>query len=165
MQKRTITNQQLAGCNPWCIAGGYAACPALASDMDVWIYGLHKDVLEPVRGGMLQLFPEIEPENNPPRDSPEAYLGVRYTLKVGRLGDRHILVTSAVDVDDLLDGFDISTHACALTSDGRFVKSRNWTPIWEPPRMIFEGGANTPLRMKKLTERYQFLYHSEPTRV
>lgn len=149
---------EIAGGTDWCIAGGYAACPALAGDCDVWIYGIDKDDLDTARQSLLvRLADDIEPQDNPERDDPEAYLGACYTLKVGVLGLRHILVTSAGGVRELLDGFDISTHQCAITSEGAFVAGDNWTQIWRQPHVLRVGGAHTADRLIKIVDRYFFL--------
>ncbi len=39
----------------WCIAGGYAACPALASDIDVWVYNAADALADLAAGQKLRL--------------------------------------------------------------------------------------------------------------
>lgn len=162
----TPPNHELARGLSWCIAGGYAACPVLAGDMDVWLFGAYKPDMMGLRRMLLALTPNLVPEDNPPMDSPERYFGAQYTLKVGHIFNvenrvaRHILLTEAPTIEDLLNGFDISTHQCAYTPDGVFVPGAHWTPLREMPK-ILRMSAATPARFDKIAARYASFRCSE----
>lgn len=70
---------QVLGERKWCVAGGYAACPALASDIDLWVYGIAPDLLQWERdniAGLLKL--EVDELNrNRPKWAEKRYGFVR----------------------------------------------------------------------------------------
>lgn len=148
-----ITNSQIANGRFWCVAGGWAACPQLASDQDVWIFALPGENLEVVKSEILAAQMDIEDDQVSTADA-EAYenLGVDI-IRVGKLDNRHIMVTDAQDIEMLLDCFDVSTHQCAVTSNLEFVKGHGWTPITVSPVSLRET-TNTLARLKKISERY-----------
>jgi hypothetical protein len=43
----------------WCVAGGYAACPALSADIDLWIYDIPKDDLLDERDHFTELLKTV----------------------------------------------------------------------------------------------------------
>lgn len=165
---RKLTNERIAMGHEWCIAGGWAACPGLASDQDVWVFIPVNDSgdfpvrvkrLVIARGQMLRTFPEIKAESTKVPQTPEELMAAygdlgMFVQKVGKLGDRHIMVCDAPDVKTLLNTFDISTHQCAITSDNRFVKGDDWTPITEP-LVIHRLTDTTPARIDKIRARYR----------
>lgn len=163
----TLSNGEIAytatgSSTNWCIAGGFAACPGLAGDCDVWVLGVEQEY--PARKAILVRLekfhiPHTREENNP-LDQSFYFLGSGDAAprilcwKVAKLADgRQIILTSAVNAQELLENFDISTHQCALTSEGEFVKGEGWTSITEPPVMLKQT-PNTPARMRKITDRY-----------
>lgn len=162
------------------IAGGYAAFPALAADIDVWV---------PVKGGVLELAAARErilahvremgvtideqdgegsrreqfaAEPSLPRDQfiTSTFENYHLTLRIRRVGTvtglgelpYHIIVVDG-DVDEVLGAFDISTHQCALTRRG-FVRGEQWTPINAAPVVITEK-YTTPERLAKIRYRYE----------
>ena len=146
------TNADLALGRPWCIAGGWAACPQLASDQNVWIFVKAQrdddehalDFLRAQRTNMLAMFPAITPESGfmgegAGDDTVYGDLGIAI-IKVGHLGYRHILLTDAQDIPMLLSSFDISTHQCAITSDMEFVAGPQWTSIYVYPHILRDTG-------------------------
>lgn len=164
-----ITNTQIADATGyfrrWCIAGGYAACPGLAGDCDVWVYQAEngQEERQHILDALKRLRVDFTKEDNDPEE--ETYLdpetGVM-TWKVAKLGDgRHVLVTTATDIQQLLDAFDISTHQCALDSDGEFVRGRNWTPVNVPP-VLLRQGKNAQERMERISSRYHHFYRDWP---
>jgi hypothetical protein len=162
---RLITNEDIACGLPWCIAGGFAACPGLAEDQDVWVFGDRDDrdfILMKLRRAEqqygLDLFEEesltASLKENEARYNTEMD-GLCHTWKVAKLVDgRHVLLTNAYDVSNLLDSFDISTHQCALSPDGEFIKGTLWTPITEPPLRL-RHTPTTDARLEKITKRYE----------
>lgn len=159
MQKPTNAHLAQTISAEWCIAGGYAACPALAGDQDVWFFNVPDFELVAAVAKLQNEYPQIYAEPNPRIElmgkSPEGYpMGV---LKVGVLDNRHLLVTSASTIEDILKSFDISTHQCAISSDGEFIKGPNWSPIWTPPETL-KDTPTTPARVAKMVARYGGLY-------
>lgn len=154
---RRLTNAMIATGFPWCIAGGWAACPQLASDQDVWILARAPDpeVVLAERDRLLDAFPEITPQGNLSLVDTQAMYGdLGQTIaKVGTIDTRHILVTGADGVRDLLDAFDISTHQCAITPEFQFVKGRCWTPITVMPQKLRQT-EKTDARFEKIAARY-----------
>jgi hypothetical protein len=162
----------------WCVAGGYAACPALAKDIDVWVYGLHNDDLEVARAAILAhleqtvaglntkapIWPEkrYQLENQVETRQFLAYEGLDCRIeKVGavtpperlHLLPVHIMVTSAPDPGSLLTGFDVSTHAVAIDHSGRVFKHTNYTHPGEPPFALLHN-VHTPDRMARIAARF-----------
>lgn len=148
----------------WCVAGGYAACPALASDVDVWVYNVAEGDLQRTRAMLLMHLAEnnFSVLTEECKDKPEPqYEHSRTTLKVGIVDGQgidhkkqvHLLVTSATTIMEILDGFDISTHALAIGSIGYVVKHKKWTPITEPPQLI-TSNERTPARWLRIAARY-----------
>jgi hypothetical protein len=159
------------------IAGGFAACPALASDIDVWI-PVSPGTCNAARDEILQYLRETQ-DNFSEQDgdtSPrgriqhnvalansqllstfEGYhmvLGLRRVATVNVVGASlpyHLIVVEG-SLDDVLSSFDISTHQVALTPKG-VVKGADWTSIFEPPVVITEK-YTTPQRLEKIRARY-----------
>ena len=146
------TNVEIAGGFEWCVAGGWAACPQLVQDQDVWIM-VESDTMMGIRANILSANPSIVPEGDGDFE-PETYgdLGI-FVVKVGRIGDRHILLTTAKDIQSILDSFDISTHQCALSSNLEFVRGKNWTPLTVEPVKLRET-PTTEDRFIKIRDRY-----------
>lgn len=159
--RQPITNTILAGQHPWCIAGGYAACPALATDCDVWVYGVddgpfeREKILWRLRSQVAPCIVEFVEESNDTEASTNMYGGdYIYSWKVAQLADgRQIIVTTAESIQEILAAFDVSTHQVALTPDGELIKGYEWTPITVPPVQI-RSTRTTPYRMQKITARY-----------
>lgn len=157
--RQPITNREIALSRDWCIAGGFAACPSLAGDCDVWVLDANDDIREPILRQLQFVGVEFTPEENSPPDSPEnidQYDLGNGTLcwKVARLADgRQIILTSAPDIMTQLGAFDVSTHQVALTSDGEVIRGPNWTPITVPP-VELRSTSKSAERMKKIATRY-----------
>lgn len=151
------------------IAGGYAACPSLASDIDVWAqppsddYSTRSFGFE--RRTLIQHLRNIfgvsrfteETSENPGEEYIFASHCIRI-LKVGKLEGVatlpiHVMITDG-DVTDVLRGFDVSTHAVALTDFG-VVKGDGWTSVCEAPRRLLSN-PKTESRIRKISERYGF---------
>lgn len=160
--RQPITNSDLVNDRPWFIAGGYAACPSMARDCDVWVLvsnGDGREVCESILRTLRRANVDFTEEENDPEVDQEFYdLGDGVlNWRVAKINDtpqpRHILVTSALNIQQLLDNFDISTHQCALSSDGEFIRGAQWTPLSATPR-AFRMGTTTPERLKKIERRY-----------
>ena len=155
------------------IAGSYAACPALAKDMDIWVKSEFLDIareciLRHLTGsafdktfGSARVRFETTPEDSTQmlRDEYGGISALCTTRKVAQVRDRttgqlyHIRVTNG-SVDQVLDSFDISTCMVALTQQG-VVTGKYWTPITVTPIVIHDM-PSTPARLKKLRERYEY---------
>lgn len=143
------------------IAGGYAACPALAQDMDVWVFvdGGHEN-LDEARNRVLehlQTFFDITEEHG---GTISDYQGVEVNiLKVAFVRGFnlpiHVMVCDA-PVGIVLKNFDISTHQVALTAHG-VVKGEGWTsPLEEPVVLERMENEHTQERLAKIRARYGF---------
>lgn len=150
----------------WCIAGGWAACPALASDMDVWVYGIEKEQLGAVRQ---QLLDHLTTERLAKR-LPYFEVGVE-TREVGgydhpnlvqKVADifvphpakrLHLIVSDACAPGEIIYGFDISTHAVALNHNGAVYQSPDFTPPHVRPVQLKET-KTTADRMAKICARF-----------
>lgn len=162
--REPISNATIAGDYPWCIAGGFAACPNMARDCDVWVYNVNQDSMSGVglrvRQDVLNRLRDlgidfVEEENTPnqPHDFYDLGSGI-LCWKVASLKDgRHIILTTAETILDLLDNFDVSTHQVALSSDGELVRGRQFTPLTVAPRQLRQG-TMTDARMQKIERRY-----------
>jgi hypothetical protein len=143
------------------IAGGYAACPAMASDIDLWIFvddcggkyplaDVRKEVLAHIRSEGVYINEEDEA-------SQTDYEGVNVNiLKVGVVpyGTKiHVMVVDA-PVHPVLCGFDISTHQIALLPSGEVILGQEWTPITAPPKVLIDTDR-TAARLEKITNRYR----------
>ena len=159
------------------IAGGYAACPALANDIDVWIpvYPIEsrnpweelvltrKQILIHLEFARIHRGFNVEEQDGDEtvratlRSTFEGYclpLPIRRAAAVQIPGASlpYHLVLVAGDIDEVLSSFDISTHQIALTEYG-VVKGEHWTPLWEPP-VIIQHKFTTTARIEKIRARY-----------
>jgi hypothetical protein len=173
------------------IAGGFAACPALASDMDVWvlapcpfvsaengrdgydindprIYVHLQQARKKILDHLHTQFPRyaikeetsvrVSQDSETEIDRQSIYHATvdHVSLKVAKLTIFtpwiQIMVTDASWVRQVLDGFDISTHAVAITGNG-VQRGSHWTPITEPP-VVIRSNDKTPERMVKICNRY-----------
>lgn len=164
----------------WCIAGGWAACPALGEDRDVWVFNLGKATLEAKRDELgahvLKRYRHRVTLSTETREAPgyeQEETGVTI-LKVADIslsqpypGDRgaghsakiHLMVTDALSPLHILQGFDISTHAIAIDATGTIWKHPKWTSVVEPPVILYESrSGKTPARMQRICQRFGFSY-------
>ncbi len=160
--REPITNTELAAPYDWCIAGGFAACPDKAGDCDVWVLiGVQQiESLSTVRERILRLliarnirFVEEQSDWSGVEGSYATGVNVG-SIKVAKLADgRQIIVSNAASAAELLQGFDVSTHRVALTSDGELVRGEGFTPIDQPARALLQN-SKTPERLAKCSKRY-----------
>lgn len=152
------------------IAGGWAACPALATDMDIWVRVTPSDGGEEVATGedldivreqllchlralpVFRVKAEVNLEVGEGYNADGAILTKRVAaVKRGRTV-YHILVTNGT-VDEVLLNFDVSAHQVAIEPTGLVVRGPNFTTVNEPPYAI-RMNDKTPVRLKKITERF-----------
>jgi hypothetical protein len=161
------------------IAGGFAACPALASDVDIWV-SVEVGQCNAVRAGILQHLidsnvshQEEDGEGSPRRRFQDdrtlansqllsTFEGYHTILRLRRVASvelpghtlpYHLIVIEG-SIDEVLASFDISTHQVALTTRG-VVRGEHWTPIHVPP-VVITHKYTTPERLCKVRERYGF---------
>ena len=154
----------------WFIAGGYAACPALAGDIDIWILA-HAEDLAAVRDAVLAHLKAIPIWVNE-EDATEVGTGYDemplHTRKVGRMflfGKHvHLMVTDATSPLEVLQNFDISTHHVAILPTGNVIEGPYFTPPHVPPRQLMQT-SRTRERMVKICTRFGHdpkLYELDP---
>lgn len=158
----------------FCIAGGYAACPALAKDIDVWVYGVSEAELQERRAELISHLAlngyTLQTEDCLDVPQPQ-YEHTRTTLKVGVVTKGaglpcgkpvHVMVTSAETIRDILDGFDVSTHAVAIGSNGYVVKHPEWTPPHEMPALMTSRNEKSIERMARIAARFGHKFMEVP---
>lgn len=158
------------------IAGGWAACPALADDMDVWVslkqsaYSIRKLGIEKARTAILahlqqQIFSywTVE-EQDDSRQTEAVVAGYEINVNIRKVAKVtsyewhqpiHVIVTDA-SVYQVLEGFDISTHQIAITDNG-IVLGEEWTSVTEEP-IVLHMSTQTPARLEKIRNRYKGAY-------
>lgn len=161
----------------WCVAGGWAACPSLGTDQDVWVLvdaDGDADTLENTRHELLEhlrsyfatqswrLSEQEEARVGDPKDYDNTVVQI---LKVAQINDGgrviHLLVADAPSPSYLIRTFDVSTHQIAINSDGRIIKGSEWTPVTMPPVKLRDT-KTTDARMLKIAARYGHATANEP---
>mgnify|MGYP001573333737 CR=1 FL=1 len=159
------------------IAGGFAACPALARDIDIWI-PVAKENVDFAREEILTHlasrqvnFTEEDGQGSPRGkriadgtlnhdqllSTFEGYftkLSIRRVASIEVPGGSlpyHLIVVGG-NIDEVLSSFDISTHQVALTHKG-VVVGEHWTPVWAEP-VVLTQKYTTPERLEKIRQRY-----------
>lgn len=145
------------------VAGGFAACPALASDVDIWVESAYYNTTLSRSELLKHLINTYRSDRVSVEESGDdvcAYSDVGecfQTMKVASVRGfngvtYHIMVTTGT-VREVLNGFDISTHQVAITNEGEIVVGDNYTKPSEMPR-ILRMTPTTPERLQKITQRY-----------
>jgi hypothetical protein len=132
----------------FCIAGGYAACPALAKDQDVWVYGIPTAQLSAVRQELLVHLSQqtVSPRSRrafsvyPAEDTRTAESYCQEFIQIKKVAadiyrpgaghhqkQIHLMVTDAQNPGAILEGFDISTHQVALGPGGEVWTGGGYT--------------------------------------
>ncbi len=159
------------------IAGGYAACPERATDIDVWVRV--SETLEAARANLLYYWGllghpfsryvtpssstnNVELPGREDNDGGYALPSIPI-LQVATIAMRpkpiHVMVTQA-RLDQVLSAFDISTHQVAINPLGLRILGPQWTPLDVTPQLIRVGGASTWTRLDKIMNRYADLRSS-----
>ena len=160
----------------WCIAGGYAACPALAKDIDLWVYDRHdlaearqtildhlKAQLDAVQRYYQRPFAFEPEEATEQHQGDERYCNLfinisKVAVIYGRSVNRevkpvHIMVTDAPGPGELISAFDVSTHAVAIDHNNRVFKHGTYTHPGQAPALI-RCNAKTQGRYEKICDRF-----------
>lgn len=138
------------------IAGGWAACPSLATDIDVWVLSPRAN-LYTLKGELLTYLATTHLNVEMLTDQPTK-AEYANTLKVAVINRHfkqniHLLVSDAQMIEQVLENFDISTHAVALGPDGEVHRSTFWTSVAEEP-VVNKMTPTTPERLVKIKTRY-----------
>lgn len=147
----------------WVIAGGWAVCPALATDKDVWVMVDSDADLVEERDKLIQHLQNggwdfVEETSDPSGTSTHGYDSVFHTLKVALVDDNgrqpiHLLVTTAEVAQDILDSFDLSISQVGITAMGSLVKGEHWTPPADYP-IVLKNSPTTFDRLQKYVDRF-----------
>jgi hypothetical protein len=160
------------------IAGGYAACPALATDMDLWVkvsdvgrtVDESRQETEAMQLGRTLILEHLEREffpyevqENTVTSNGDTIDGYPVSvMKVAVVNSPHLshpihIMVCGGSIQELLETFDISTHQIAL-SFGGVIKGPRWTPITERPVIIQSATGvstqKTQERLEKIAARY-----------
>ena len=141
------------------IAGGWAVCPALATDRDVFVQttgDLHDTraaLLDHLRAEGFDVEEEDETRDLVIADG-YSTIPIAKVAKVKQkfCQDIHLLVTSG-DVMDVLDTFDISTSMVAITDNGKIVRGSDYSAI-NKPVVKTKDTPTTEERHAKYTARF-----------
>lgn len=140
------------------IAGGFAACPELATDIDLWVLAGYERLLEQVRQELVDYLNEGFAYEEEAGIDIEDYEGIAITiLKVAVIPyhplNVHLMVTDAPIIDAVLANFDISTHQVAISPDGQIVHGKHWTHLNVPPVVLIDTDR-IPAPLEKIINRY-----------
>jgi len=157
-----IPARLLPGDLRYCVAGGWAACPALATDVDVWVYGVEHEEFDGECGRITRHLSKTYYDDFDPLTEQTKLVTYDHVIpvrKIGRVYDDvaqatyDIMVCEANTPYQLLDGFDISTHMVAIDYTGRVIKHDLWTPSKQMP-LINRMTSKTGDRMRKICKRF-----------
>lgn len=143
------------------IAGGWAACPALAQDRDLFVQTT--DNLTDTRQRLLnhmraEGFDVQEEEETRDFVMSDGY-SVMPIAKVAKVKirfaqDVHVLVTNG-DPEEVLSTFDLTTSQVAITHRGTVVKGPDYAPITTMPQKV-KDTPTTDARLLKYRQRFGF---------
>lgn len=151
------------------VAGGFAADPARARDVDIWIpadnryHEARTDVRNHLRKLGLEYTLEIEHSTTDDEERAEDYAHHLVATIPNGFGNRpvQILVSDAVNAQQLVEGFDISTHAIAKSLQPgtggamRVTFAARWTGTRVPPRVMrWTTPEDTLRRLQRVMLRY-----------
>jgi hypothetical protein len=162
--------------NRMVIAGGYAAAPETAGDIDLWILGdkdgpfdafkIARYLREDVDCGSTVSRRAGYPNHNLVATVPgisKRWLNYEISERAVTVDRKsvHVLVTDLRTPQDLVDSFDISTHAIALRR-GCFTFARFYTSLKVTPVVSrFDTPKQTLARLDKICERYDIKPRAE----
>lgn len=145
----------------WVIAGGWAVCPALATDKDVWVMvDSDADLVEERDKLLAHLTAEgydfVAEESDPSTSATHSYYTVFHTLKVALVRDAtpiHLLITTADDIEEVLNSFDLSISQVGISPQGYVVRGEHWTPPADYP-IVLKNTPTTFDRLQKYVDRF-----------
>ena len=143
------------------IVGGWAACPALAGDLDVFVLcakgaAISAIALDTERRDIITHLAtssfEYECEDTMIY---EHAFNIRKVARVttGAYPNIHLCLANTSNIQAVLAGFDVSTHQVAIDCYGHVIRGKDWTPVHVPPRALLNT-SNTPERMARIAARF-----------
>jgi hypothetical protein len=150
------------------VAGGWAVCPALATDMDVWVQTKPDQTLtegydairrhltrwEAMGACKLEIPSKIDAYRaNPSFDRHSTMLITKITNPMWEHAI-HMLVTTQTP-EDVISNFDLSICQVAITDEGQVIRGANWTPVTAPIRQLSASTSLTDKRMEKYKARFK----------
>lgn len=146
------------------VAGGYAADPDRAADIDLWVIGgdMEVDAFR-IRKHNHMSWDSLA-ESPYEQFSNEFAVVTKQELDGRSLLPVQILVASARTFPELLNRFDISTHAVGVPLAVPQVRliGNGFTLTTEQPRvLVFNSPGQTLRRLEKITSRYGFQPHPD----
>lgn len=140
-----------------CIAGGYAADPERAADIDLWVLAGGAEMGTAID----ELRDWVESEHElevASREIPATYASngesALITCAPGYAKPVQLLVSDAQNVGELLDNFDITTHMVATKGSARFVRPATTDWFTTPKVLRFSTPQRTLARLLKIANRY-----------
>jgi hypothetical protein len=142
------------------VAGGWAVCPALATDMDVFVLVGPNADLQTVRQEILDHL-KTEAFDHTEQDETREFQGYEGLVGIGKVATVdlfpstviHIMVANTTRYEDVLGSFDLSTCMVGITESGQVVKGDYWTPPTMLPTVL-KDTPSTPARRAKYIERF-----------
>ena len=124
------------------IAGGWAVCPALATDRDLFVQttgdltDTRAMLLDHMRAQGFDLVEEGDENGIPTLDLIRTDYIMVEVMKVAKVSqkfaqDIHVLLTTG-DVADVLNSFDLSVCQIAITETGKIVRGDYYTHPYKP---------------------------------
>lgn len=145
----------------WMVAGGWAVCPALATDMDIFVMiDPEKEPVEDVRtlilAGLRNYGFDFEEEGGIDEEIHRLQYGQR-VLRVAKVTYHgrtlHVLLGLGPVFEDVLETFDLSICQVGILSDGAIVKGPAYTsPVQEI--VVTRDTPTTAARLKKYQDRF-----------
>ena len=134
------------------IAGGWAANPFRADDIDIWVYRPECVVSEDYYKKLGNLihgatkYEMMNAEINDPTRKPTTYLEW--------YGKPVQIFETPFQIFELMDLFDLSCHQYALTHNGVLCRGENATHPVDDDIVVMTPDHSTPHRLNKVLERY-----------
>ncbi len=149
----------------WMVAGGWAVCPALASDKDVFVLiDRNTDDSESVRAlilaGLKNYGFDFEEEGGIEEEIHRLQYGalVLRVAKVDYHGQTlHVLIGLGPNPEDILNTFDLSICQIGIMSDGTLVRGDDVTPISAPIKIVRDT-PTTAARLAKYQQRFNITW-------
>jgi hypothetical protein len=159
------------------VAGGYACCPELAGDIDMWLLVGAKATpedtemhMEDLRGDLYSHLHKMGASlSSAGKETPEYLFGKRRLVgtiqgfwKTGGYLRQYIkaetnlqfIIAPCDTAQELVDSFDLSTHAIAFQGD-QYTFAKQWTRREVPPVVMrWDQPATTLKRIHKICARY-----------
>jgi hypothetical protein len=150
------------------VAGGYAASPTKASDIDLWVLGIPRDQFDLVeksirdyldKAGLNGCSGEVGPHIDCTYETFDDSFRVAAIVDGPGENPVQILITTHPTLEELLAKFDLSVHQIgwSLTNPDAMVIGPEWTPVSEEPKVLtLTRPGQTLKRYLRIIPRYGF---------